>query len=431
MKLFAPLCCISLGLVIAAFSALDPPSTTAADTAADPKTKLVQEDWPDWRGPRRDGISRQTGLSLDWSTTKPKRIWQRELGTGYSSMTVVGDRLFTMGSEEAAEYIYCLDATDGSTLWKVHSGTTFKNSYGDGPRGTPIVEGERVYALGANGDLLCLAAKTGAVAWQLNTLKQFGAKNIRWGVSTTPLIDGKKLVVNVGSTGASIVAFDKTDGKVIWKTHNDVAGYSSPVRIDVPGDDGPVPHLVVWCGKSLVGLKPDDGSVQWKHEWLTTNDMNIATPIFEPKTRTLYVSASRNTGRCSAYRLSAAGGTVSCKEIYTNKQMKNHYNSCVLLEGFLYGFDNNVMRCQELATGKILWTNRTVGKGAVIAAQGHLIVLGEKGAMALVEATSKAYTEKGRFQALASKRAWTPPALARGKLYVRDLERITCIDISR
>ncbi len=426
MKILTPVCFVSFCLLVVAVSVPD-----RALTAADSKTKVVQEDWADWRGPRRDGISRQTGLSLDWTTTKPKRLWQRELGIGYSSMTVVGERLFTMGAEETAEYVFCLDVTDGATLWKVHSGTSFTNSYGNGPRGTPIVEGDRVYALGASGDLLCLAAKSGEVAWQSNILKQFGAKNIRWGVSTTPLIDGKKLVVNVGSKQGSVVAFDKTNGKVIWKTHDDVAGYSSPVRIDIPSGDGPVPHLVVWCGKSLVGLKPSDGSVQWKHEWLTTDDMNIATPIFEPATRTLYVSASRGTGRCSAYRLTATKGTVQSEEIYTNKQMKNHYNSCVLLKGHLYGFDNNVMKCQELATGKILWTNRTVGKGAVISAQGHLIVLGEKGEMALVEATSKAYTEKGRFQALPSKRAWTPPALARGKLYVRDLERITCIDIAK
>ncbi len=426
MKILTPLCVAVFCLLVATVAVPDP-----VVTAADSKAKPVQEDWPDWRGPRRDGISRQTGLSLDWTTTKPKRIWQRVLGIGYSSMTVVGDRLFTMGAEETAEYVFCLDAGDGSTLWKVHSGTAFKNSYGNGPRGTPVVEGDRVYALGGSGDLLCLSKASGKVVWQTNVLKQFGAKNIRWGVSTTPLIDGQRLIVNVGAKQASIVAFDKADGKVIWKTHDDVAGYSSPIRIDIPGDDGPVPHLVVLCGKSLVGLKPSDGSVQWKHKWLTTDDMNIATPIFEPKTRTLYVSASRNTGRCSAYRLTVSAGEVGCKEIYTNKQMKNHYNSCVLLDGYLYGFDNNVFRCQELATGKILWTNRTVGKGAVISAQGHLIVLGEKGEMALVEATAKAYTEKGRFQALASKRAWTPPALARGKLYVRDLERITCIDIAK
>ena len=427
MKSLVPAGLLAL-VILAAAAALWP---TSATDAADTKAKPVHEDWPDWRGPRRDGISRQTGLSLDWTTRKPKRIWQRELGIGYSSMSVVGDRLFTMGSEQTAEYVYCLDAGDGSTLWKVHSGTTFKNSYGNGPRGTPIVEGDRVYALGANGDLLCLSRGSGAVVWQVNILKRFGAKNIIWGVSTTPLIDGKKLIVHVGSEQASIVALDKLTGKLIWKTHDDVAGYSSPVRIDISSGDGPVAQLVVWCGKTLVGLQPSDGSVQWSQEWLTTDDMNVATPIFESSTRTLYVSASRGTGRCTAYKLTASEGTVRCEEIYTNKSMKNHYNSCVLLDGFLYGFDNNVMRCQELSTGKILWTNRTVGKGAVISAMGHLYVLGEKGEMALVKATSESYTEKGRFQALASKRAWTPPALARGRLYVRDLERITCIDVSK
>lgn len=402
----------------------------AATPAADDKAAPIREDWSDWRGPRRDGISRETGLLLDWRASKPRRIWQRELPVGYSSMTVVGDRLFTMGAEADAEYIYCLSIDDGGTLWKVHSGTTFKNSYGNGPRGTPVIDGNRVYALGGSGDLLCLAKDSGKVLWQKNIIKDFGGKNIRWGVSTTPLVDGRKLVVHVGAKTASIVAFDKTNGEVIWKSHDDVAGYSAPIRIDLPGPDGKVPHLVVYCGRSLVGLAPADGRVHWQHEWLTTDNMNIATPIFEPRTRTLYVSASRNTGRCSAYRLTAAEGTIRSKKLYTNKEMKNHYNSCVLLDGHLYGFDNSVLKCQELATGKVRWSNRSVGKGAVISAQGHLFVLGEKGEMAVVEAKPAAYAEKGRFQALTSKRAWTPPALAGGKLYVRDLERITCIDIS-
>ena len=406
-------------------------SSDSATPAAEAKSKPIQEDWSDWRGPRRDGISRETGLLLDWQTTKPQRVWQRELGIGYSSIAVVGDRLFTMGAESETENVYCLDITDGQTLWKVHSGTTFKDSYGNGPRGTPVVDGDRVYALGASGDLLCLQKDSGKVVWQKNILKDFGAKNIRWGVSTTPLIDGEKLIVHVGSKTASIVAFNKTSGAVIWKSHDDVAGYSAPIRIDVPGTDGgnSVPEYVVFCGKSLVGISPADGAIHWKFPWLTTNDMNIATPIFEPRTRTLYVSASRNTGRCSAYRLTAGSKTVKAEHLYTNKEMKNHYNSCVLLDGHLYGYDNSVLRCQELATGKVRWTNRSVGKGAVIAAQGHLFVLGEKGEMAVVEANPKSYVEKGRFQALASKRAWTPPALARGKLYVRDLERITCINI--
>ena len=404
------------------------------ELAADAKVEPVHEDWSDWRGPRRDGISRETGLLVDWRTTKPRRVWQRELGIGYSSMTVVGDRLFTMGAEAEAEYVYCLGTADGATIWKVHSGTTFKNNYGNGPRGTPVVDGNLVYALGANGDLLCLEKDAGRVVWQKNVLEDFDAKNIRWGVSSTPLVDGDKLIVNAGGKSASVVALDKKSGRVIWKTYDDVAGYSSPIRIDVHGPRGsgasPVSEYVVFCGRSLVGISPADGSVHWKYEWLTTNDMNIATPIFDPRTRMLYVSASRDTGRCSAYRLTAGPDTVRAKQVYTNKVMKNHYNSCVLLDGHLYGYDNSVLKCQELATGKVRWTNRSVGKGAVISAQGHLFVLGEKGGMAVVEATPEAYIEKGRFEALVSKRAWTPPALARGKLYVRDLERITCIDIS-
>ena len=417
---------VACGLLLVA----DPQPDSTAAAAADGKASPIRADWPDWRGPRRDAISRETGLMLDWRTDKPRRVWQRALGIGYSSITVVGDRAYTMGSEGDAEYVYCLDTTDGKTVWKIHSGTTFRNDYGNGPRGTPVIDGKLVYALGGNGDLLCLEAATGTVAWQKNVLKEFGAKNIRWGVSATPLIYGDRLLVNVGASSASVVAFNKATGAVIWKSHDDVAGYSSPIRIEIPGPDGKVPHLVVYCGRSLVGLAPGDGAVHWQHEWLTTNNMNIATPIFEPRTRTLYVSASRDTGRCSAYRLTAVGGTVRCEHLYTNKNMRNHYNGCLLLDGFLYGFDNSVLKCQDLETGKVRWTNRTVGKGALISAQGHLFVLGEKGMMAVVKATPEKYTEKGRFQALKSGRAWTPPSLARGKLYVRDLEQITCIDIA-
>jgi hypothetical protein len=158
--------------------------------------------------------------------------------------------------------------------------------------------------------------------------------------------------------------------------------------------------------------------------------MNIATPIFDPATRLLFVSAARDTGRCSAYRLTAKDGTVVSEMVYTNKEMRNHYNSCILLDGHIYGFDNSILKCISLETGEVKWSDRSVGKGALVAAQGHLFVLGEFGDLAVVEATPDEYREKGRIKALESRRAWTPPALANGRLYIRDLEKAVCIDIS-
>ena len=390
----------------------------------------IREDWSDWRGPRRDGISRETGLLLEWGKHPPQRRWQRPLGSGYSSMTIVDGRVFTMAVTAEGEFVFALDASNGKTLWKVRSGATVEDSYGDGPRGTPVVDHGRVYALGAHGDLLCLQVTTGKEVWRRNILKDFGAPNIRWGISSTPLIVDDNLIVQVGAKTASIVSLNKTTGQLVWKTYDDVSGYSSPLLIRVPGPAGPVPHVVVHCGRSLVGIAPSDGEVHWKFPWLTTNDMNIATPIFDPKRRLLFVSASRDTGRCSAYRLTVADEKIRAEEVYTNKQMRNHYNGCILVGDYLYGFDNAILKCLELETGKVMWEDRTVGKGSLLAVQDHLLVLGEKGEMAVVLATPEEYVEKGRFPVLRSRRAWTPPALAQGHLYVRDLQEITSIDLN-
>ena len=282
------------------------------------------------------------------------------------------------------------------------SGGTYRDQQGgDGPRSTPTVVGDVVYALGAEGELLCLNKETGEVHWQRNVLEDFHGENLHWGVSTSPYWDGERLLVNVGAKGASIVAFEQDTGEVGWQSLSDVAGYSSPIRIEVAGDDGrTVPELVFFCGKALVGVSPTDGTEHWRHEWITTSDMNIATPIYDPATRLLFVSAARDTGRCSAYRLTARDGTVTSEMVYSNKEMRNHYNSCLLLDGYIYGFDNSILKCLDLETGEVKWSDRTVGKGSLVAAEGHLFVLGERGDLAVVEATPAGYAEKGRFKAL-------------------------------
>ena len=191
-------------------------------------------------------------------------------------------------------------------------------------------------------------------------------------------MDEQRLLVNVGAVGASIVAFHKNTGEVFWQNLDDIAGYASPIRIEVTGPDGQVvPEIVFFCGRALVGVSPRDGSEHWRHEWITTSDMNIATPIYDPQTRTLFISAARNTGRCSAYRLTASDGTVTSKLIYSNEEMRNHYNSCILLDGYIYGFDNSILKCIRLENGELMWSDRSVGKGSLVAAQGHLFVLGQ------------------------------------------------------
>jgi outer membrane protein assembly factor BamB len=390
------------------------------------------EDWPQWRGPRSDGISRETGLLIDWTNKAPRVVWQRPLGRGFSSFAVAGGGLYTMAAVDDVEYVLRLDPETGQTVWQVAAGTTYRDSQGgDGPRSTPTVDGDAVYALGAEGTLLCLDTLSGKVRWRRNVLEDFDGENLTWGVSTSPYVDRQRLLVNVGAKRASIVAFEKNSGKVFWQNLDDIAGYASPIRIEVTGPDGQVvPELVFFCGRALVGVSPEDGREHWRYEWITTSDMNIATPIYEPQSRLLFVSAARDTGRCSTYRLTANQGTVISELVYTNKEMRNHYNSCVLLDGYLYGFDNSILKCIRLETGALMWSDRSVGKGSLVAAQGHLFVLGEYGDLAVVEATPVEYRQKGQFKALESGRAWTPPALANGRLYIRDLENAVAIDIS-
>ena len=389
-------------------------------------------DWAQWRGPNSDGISRETRLRTDWRGEPPRHVWERPLGLGFSAFAVAGGRLYTLVATDNVESVVCLDAGSGETLWQVPSGPTFRDGQGgNGPRSTPTVVGDVVCALGANGELLCLDKDTGETRWLRNVLDDFHGSNLQWGVATSPYWDGERLLVNVGAKGASIVAFERNTGNVAWQNLDDVAGYSSPIRIEVTGADGQVvPELVFFCGRALVGISPEDGSEHWRHEWITTSDMNIATPIYDPATQLLFVSAARDTGRCSTYRLAVRGGTVTSEMVYTNKEMRNHYNSCVLMDGHIYGFDNSFLKCLGLETGKLMWSDRSVGKGSLIAAQGHLFVLGEHGDLAVVETTPSGYREKGRIKALESARAWTPPALANGRLYIRDLENAVCIDIS-
>lgn len=406
----------------------------AGDTAQGEATaRAAIGDWPQWRGPNRDGIAPETAINLDWRDREPQVLWTVLLGAGFSSIAVGDGKLYTMAADKDSEFVICLDARDGSTIWKVPTGAgRYADAQGgDGPRCTPTLDGDRLYALGATGKLLCLDPASGEVNWQRDVLDEFDAENLHWGVSSSPLVDGEKLLVNVGAQGASIVAFEKQSGDVRWQALDDVAGYASPIRIDVAGPDGSVvPEVVFFCGKSLIGVSPEDGTLHWRHEFLTTSDMNIATPIYDPATRLLFVSASRDTGRCEAYRLTAKDGGVESELVYRNKEMRNHYNSCVLVDDYLYGFDNSILKCLALETGDLKWEDRSVGKGSLIAVGNHLLVLGEKGDLALVEATPEAYREKGRIKALESDRAWTPPALAGGRLYVRDLENLACVDLT-
>ena len=387
-------------------------------------------DWPQWRGPNRDGLCLETGLLDRWPQGGPPAVWRTAgLGIGYSNVAIADGRIFTMGSHGKDEYVLAFDARTGNALWRTRNGKTYRNSHGDGPRGTPTVDGDLLYALGANGDLACLRVDSGRVRWNKNILQTFGASNINFGISESVLIDGNLLLCNPGGTGASLVALDKYTGDVVWKTGDDRAAYSAPVAANVGG----VRQIIFFTANGLVAARRDDGRILWRYGRVANEHAaNVATPIVHDG----YVFASSDySAGCALLQLTSTGSTTTAREVYFNRKMRNHHDSCVLLDGYLYGYSGGVgtgvLTCMGFKTGRVAWKHRSVGKGSLVYADGHLYLRSEQGPVALAEATPEGYREKGRFDQphRSDKSAWAYPVVAAGRLYLRDQNILLCYDV--
>jgi len=382
---------------------------------------LGAADWPGWRGQDRNGISSETGLLERWPDGGPPLVWQAPgLGHGYSSVAVRGSFLLTMGTAGRNERVLALDVATGRILWTHDHGPMFRNDKGDGPRGTPIIDGDRVYALGANGQLSSLELETGRAVWTRNLLEDFDAKNIRWGLSESPLVLEDRLLVMPGGRGASIVALDKETGKTLWKSLNDEAGYSSGVVATLGG----VRQAVYFTADRAVGVAVDDGRLLWDYGRVANRTANAATPIVRDDL--VFVSSDYGTG-CALLRVGEAGAEA----VYFNSNMRNHHSSSVLVGEHLYGFSGSILTALELGTGEIAWRDRSVGKGSLIYADGDLYLLSEDGIVALAEATPEAYREKSRFEMprSSSQPTWAHPAISDGRLYLRDQDVLSSYDI--
>lgn len=386
-------------------------------------TDAVKTDWPQWRGPNRDGISKETGLLKTWPEGGLNVVWKSPIGTGYSSLAISQGRIYTMDSSGKDEYVVCLDQETGKEIWRTKTDAMFENDQGDGPRSTPTVDGNWVYAIGANGMLVALNVKDGKKVWFHDLRTEFESEIPRWGTSTSPIVEKDLLLVDVGGkTGFSLMAFNKKDGTIVWKSHTDKQGYSSPIAITVGG----IRQIVFFTGTALVSVSPS-GDVYWKYPWRTDYDANIATPLFISPDK-VFISSSYGTG-AAVVKIAAENGKATVSEVWRNKVMENHFNSSVLNQGYIYGFDNAVLKCIEANTGAEKWKQTGFGKGSLILAENHLIVLGERGQLALVEATPSQYKEIARTQIIEGK-TWTMPSLAGGKLYLRDQKEILALDLT-
>ncbi len=386
--------------------------------------------WPTWRGPNRDDISPEKGLLKEWPAEGPKMVWMFDkAGIGYSGYSIVGDRLYTMGGRDDVEQLICVDTTKGAEAWKADIGKVLNNNWGDGPRGTPAVDGDMVYALGGQGTLIAASTKDGKIAWQKSLTKDLGGGTPGWGYTESVLVDGDKVLCTPGGKKGAVAALDKKTGDVKWQSSEftDGAQYASIIAIEYGGKR----QYVQLTMKTLVGLDAETGKVLWKSSWPGATAV-IPTPIF--KDGHVYISSGYGVG-CKLVKLGDGGAT----DVYANKNMTNHHGGVILVGDHLYGYsDGKGWVCQDFKTGDIVWNEKSkLGKGAVAYADGMLYCVDEgSGTVALIEASPKGWSEKGRFKLSPqtklrkpSGRVWTHPVITDGRLYLRDQELVYCFDV--
>jgi outer membrane protein assembly factor BamB len=382
------------------------------------------DDWPQWRGPNRDGVSTATGLLTAWPPAGPRKLWEASTGEGFSSMAVHQGRVYSMAQDGEQEAIICWDAETGRELWRHRYAASFRNSYGNGPRSTPTIDGDLLFAVGGTGIMTCLkiSAIQPEVLWSKRLLEEFGAKNLTWGVANSPLVDGDLVYVNPGGPdGHSVAALEKLTGAVRWQALDDIAGYSSPIIADLADER----QVIFFTERGLVGLTPDKGKLLWRFPWTTDYGTNIATPIVAGDY--VFISSGYGTG-CALVKIDKTDTGLAASLVYKNRNMKTHFSSGVRYHDHIYGFDDTLLICMELRTGAVVWKQKGFHKGALTIADGHLFILGEKGTLAVAPASPDAYHEKGRCQ-FSEQRCWTVPVVANGRLYVRDQDRIACYSL--
>jgi len=386
-------------------------------------------DWPQLLGPQRNGVSAETGLLPSWPKAGPPLRWEKEVGSGFSGPAVAGDRLVLFHRIGDEEVVASLEAATGKEQWKFSYSTSYIDQFNsdDGPRATPVIAGDRVYTLGAEGRLHCLELQSGRKIWERSLSADYSIPKSFFGVGASPLVEGNLLLVNVGGKDAGMVAFDKDTGKEVWKATSHEGSYSSPVAATLAG----VRQAVFFTREGIVFLDPQTGKVNYSKHWRSNNNasVNAACPVIVEDS--VFLSACYNTG---AILLHVHKDHV--EEIWKSDEvMSNHYNTCVAYQGHLYGCDGRQeqtarLRCVDMKTGKVAWTEEGFGCATAVLAEGNLILLSENGDLVLVQATPDAYKEKARAKVL-GKPSRSPIALANGFLYARDAKKLGCWNLQK
>jgi len=400
-------------------------------------------DWPGWRGPNRDALSPDKGLLTEWKPSGPPLAWKASgIGVGFSSVAIAGGRIYTMGDKGGSQQVLALDRADGHILWTARVGPPWNEETG-GPRGTPTVDGDLVYAIGTEGDLVCVEAATGKERWRRSLSRDFGGEMMSsWKFSESPLVDGDRLIVTPGSRSAGLVALDKATGKEIWRTAlpdlgtkgRDGAGYSSIVVSNALG----VKQYVQLLGRGLVGVRASDGKFLWGYNRIANHVANISTPIV--RANWVFASTGYQTGAV-LLELQKAGDGVQAKEVYFLEPgtLQNHHGGFVLVGNHIYaghGHNKGFPICVEFTTGKVAWggdiRNAGTGSAAVAYADGNLVFRYQNGTVVLIEASPAGYKEKGSFPIPGVKDpSWSHPVVLDGTLYLREQDSLFAYDVRR
>jgi outer membrane protein assembly factor BamB len=386
-------------------------------------TKTWSDDWPQWRGPQRNGVSRETGWAFQWPDDGPKVAWKSKVGLGYSGFVVGDGRVFTVGHNDGKDTVFCFNADTGKEVWK-HS---YDSELGDkyfqgGTTGTPTIDGDKLYWLSRWGDLFCFEAATGKIAWQKNVQKESGIRVPDWGFTGAPYVHKNLLVLNIGDAGMGV---DKTNGNIVWKSANKNAGYSTPL----PLPDSAEPLVVFGNADHYVAVNPESGKEAWRVRWVTQYGVNAADPIIHDGK--MFISTGYGKG-AALFDLKQNPPA----EIWKSKVLRTQLSPAVFHEGHIYGVDGDTtdkarLKCIEFATGAEKWSEPNIGNGGLTLADGKLIVLTGQGELMVLPAAPEAFQPTARAQVLGGT-SWTAPVLANGRIYCRNSRGdIVCVDVRK
>ena len=415
-------------------------SPDAAAVPDAPASETAGGYWTDFRGPNRDGLYTATPIRTDWPGTGLEPLWSQPIGGGYASFVIAEGRAFTIEQRRDDEVVAAYDVATGIELWTHGWPAHFRETMGGpGPRATPTWHDGRLYALGATGRFVCLDAATGDVVWERDILADGGAANLPWAMSAAPLVvDDTVVVLPGGTAGWSVAAYDRLTGDVVWHALDDVQAYTSPMLATLDG----VRQIVVVTAERAAGLRPDDGALLWEYPWTVAMVPNMAQPLVVDDVR-LFLSASygkgaalielaRPDGRVGSVADATArpdGRAFTVTTIWETNRMKNKFSSSVLIDGYIYGLDESILACLDAATGELMWKGGRYGYGQLLAAGDHLVVLTERGDLVLVRATPDGHEEVAGFRAIEGK-TWNVPAMAGGRILVRNARQMAAFDLS-